>query len=142
DGETRRLELDQIQSFMVAFSGSLLTPDDPEYDETRQICNGMADRRPGLIPRNAHSADVVAAENVPRDDQLLDSVRPGGHNIAGMALSDGGLTIDLSQMKAVKVDPDTRRVWAEPGNTWADLDRATQSYGLIVPGGIISTTGI
>lgn len=112
------------------------------YDEARAIWNGMIDRKPGLIVRCAGAADVVNAVRFARDHGLLVAVRGGGHNIAGNAVCDGGLMIDLSPMKSVRVDPASQRAWVEPGATLADVDKETQAFGLALPTGINSTTGI
>jgi FAD/FMN-containing dehydrogenase len=119
-----------------------LTPDDPGYDEARAVRNGLIDRRPALIIRCNGAADVVAAVNFARDRGLLVSVRGGGHNVAGNAVNDGGLVIDLSAMRGVWVDPEARTVRVQGGATWGDVDRETQLYGLATPGGVISTTGV
>ena len=102
----------------------------------------MIDRKPGLIVRCAGADDAVAAVRFARDRGLLLSVRGGGHNIAGNALCDGGLVIDFSHMKAVRVDEAAQSARVEPGATLADVDRETQAYGLAVPTGINATTGI
>jgi len=122
--------------------GSLLNERDASYEEARTIWNAMIDRRPGLIVRCAGAADVVSAVRFARDNALLVAVRGGGHNIAGNAVCDGGLMIDLSPMKSVRVDEAEQRAWVEPGATLADVDQATQAFGLAVPTGINSTTGI
>ncbi|CAO3440427.1 FAD-binding oxidoreductase [Azospirillum endophyticum] len=122
--------------------GTVLTPASPGYDETRRIWNAMIDRRPGLIVRCAGAADVMHAVRFARTQGVLVSVRGGGHNIAGNALCDGGLLIDLSPMRFVHVDPDGRTARVGAGATLADLDRETQAFGLAVPVGINSTTGI
>lgn len=122
--------------------GSLLKERDASYDEARTIWNAMIDRKPGIIVRCASAGDVVNAVRFARDNGLLVAVRGGGHNIAGSAVCDGGLMIDLSQMKSVRVDAAARRAWVEPGATLADVDKETQAAGLAVPTGINSTTGI
>ncbi len=131
-----------IDALGAQLRGSLLTESDAPYDEARTIWNAMIDRRPGLIVRCAGAADVVSAVRFARDNRLLVAVRGGGHNIAGSAVCDGGLMIDLSQMKSVRVDAAAQRAWVEPGATLADLDKETQAFGLAVPTGINSTTGI
>jgi FAD/FMN-containing dehydrogenase len=131
-----------IQNLLKQLRGTFLWPDTPGYDEARNIWNGMIDKRPGLIVRCTGTADVVESINFAREHELLISIRSGGHNIAGTSLCDDGMTIDLSMMKGIRVDPDNRRVWVQPGNNLGDLDHATQLHGLIVPGGIVSTTGI
>jgi FAD/FMN-containing dehydrogenase len=122
--------------------GQLLQPGDPAYDTTRAIWNGMIDRRPALIVSCAGVADVIAAVHFARLHDMVVSVRGGGHNVAGNAVSDGGLMIDLSGMKSVRVDPARQTARAEPGLTWGELDHETHAFGLATPGGIQSTTGI
>jgi FAD/FMN-containing dehydrogenase len=124
------------------FAGELLRPGDALYDETRRIHNGLVDKYPSLIARCRGTADIVAAVNVARDEGLELSVRGGGHNVAGRAVTDGGLMLDLSTMNAVQVDPGARTAWAQGGATWGIVDRETQRWGLAVTGGMISSTGI
>lgn len=131
-----------IEMLASQLRGSILDASDAAYDEARAIWNGMVDRRPGLIIRCMAAADVVSAVRFARDNGLLVSVRGGGHGIAGNAVCDGGLMIDLSQMKSVRVDAASERAWVEPGALLADVDRETQAAGFIVPTGINSTTGI
>ena len=130
------------QSFVERVRGAVLRPDDAGYDDARVIWNGLIDRRPALILQCTGAADVVDAVNFAREQNLLLSVRGGGHNVAGNAVNDAGLVIDLSRMRGVHVDPATQRVRAEGGATWGDCDRETQLFGLAVPGGVVSTTGI
>lgn len=122
--------------------GDVLTPASPGYDDARAIWNGMVDRRPAVIVRCHTRDDVVRAIRLARERDLLIAVRGGGHNIAGSAMVDGGLVIDLSPMKAVKVDREHRTVRVEPGVTLGELDRETQKFGLATPVGINSTTGV
>jgi FAD/FMN-containing dehydrogenase len=122
--------------------GSVIEPADPEYDQARSIWNAMVDKRPGVIARCSGVADVMRAVRIARDEDLLVSVRSGGHNIAGSALCNGGLTIDLSGMKSVRIDPDARLAFVEPGATLGDLDHEAQAFGLATSLGINSTTGI
>jgi FAD/FMN-containing dehydrogenase len=117
-------------------------PGNETYEETRQVWNGLIDRRPALIARCTGAADVIDAVNFARDNNLLVSVRGGGHNVAGAAVCDGGIMIDLSLMRGVHVDAQTRTARAQGGVTWGDLDRETQVFGLATPGGVVSTTGI
>jgi hypothetical protein len=131
-----------IEEFQNSLRGSLLRPGDEGYDDARKVHNGMINRRPGLIVRCAGVADVISCVNFARENNLLVSVRGGGHNVGGNAVCDGGLMIDLSPMKGVRVDPVNRTARAEPGVTWGDLDRETQAFGLATPGGVVSTTGI
>ena len=131
-----------IEELKVGFTGEILLPSDDAYDNARTIWNAMIDKRPAVIARCATTADVVRGVNFARDTGLLLAVRGGGHHIAGNALCDDGLVIDLSKMKAARVDPARRRVTIEGGATLADLDAATQAHGLATPVGINSTTGI
>jgi FAD/FMN-containing dehydrogenase len=130
------------EAFAGRLKGRLIRPEDPDYDAARRVYNGMIDRRPALIARCAAPEDVVAAVEFGRDNGLLVAVRGGGHNVAGNAVCDGGLVIDLSRMKAIRVDPVAKTARADPGLTWGELDRATQAHGLATTGGFISTTGI
>ncbi|MEP9375845.1 FAD-binding oxidoreductase [Aquabacter sp. CN5-332] len=131
-----------LEALAAGLRGSLIGEGDGAYDDARTIWNGMVDRRPGLILRCAGAADVIAAVNLARDNGLLVAVRGGGHGIAGNAVCDGGLMIDLSPMRSVRVDVASQRAWVEPGATLADVDKETQAFGLAVPTGINSTTGI
>ncbi len=130
------------QQFKEGFRGEVIEQADPAYDEARKVYNGMIDRRPLLIARCADVADVIAAVNLARENELVLSVRGGSHNVTGFAVCDDGIVIDLTRMKGIRVDPEKRRVRAEGGCTWGDVDHATHAFGLAVPGGVISTTGI
>jgi FAD/FMN-containing dehydrogenase len=125
-----------------AFPGELIHPGDAGYDEARRVHNGMIDKRPALIARCRGVEDIVAAVHLAREKGLEISVRGGGHNVAGTAVTDAGVMIDLSPMKAIEVDPKLRRARAEGGVVWGELDRAAQRHGLAVTGGMISSTGI
>ena len=142
DGGTTTLAPEAIDAFRAAFRGPLVFPADPGYDEARSLWNAMIDRRPGMIARATGTADVVAAVRFAREHGLLSSVKGGGHNIAGLAVCDGGLMIDCSLMKGVWVDPAARTARAQPGCTLGDVDRETQLHGLAAPIGFVSTTGI
>jgi FAD/FMN-containing dehydrogenase len=131
-----------LQELRSQLSGALLRPTDDGFDDARAVWNGMIDRKPGLIVRCASTSDVVNAVNFARERGLLLAVRGGGHNAAGKAVCDGGLVIDLSQMRNVTVDPESRTAHVDGGATWADFDGATQAYGLATTGGLISTTGV
>jgi FAD/FMN-containing dehydrogenase len=133
---------DRLVAGLEGFKGVLNKPGDPGYDDARQVHNGMIDRRPALIASCAGVADVVAAVGVAREQRLPLAVRGGGHNVAGLAVVDDGLMVDLSRMKGIHVDPAARTVRAEGGVTWGELNRETQLHGLAVTGGVISTTGI
>jgi FAD/FMN-containing dehydrogenase len=131
-----------VSTFRAGLRGKLFSPGDEGYDEARRVWNGMIDRRPALIARCAGVADVIAAVNFAREQGLPVAIRGGSHNVTGNAVCDGGVVIDLSGMKGIRVDPEKRTVRAEGGCTWGDLDHATHVFGLAAPGGIISTTGI
>jgi hypothetical protein len=124
------------------FRGRLIGPSDQDYDEARALYNGMIDKRPKLIARCADAADVLAAVNYGRENKLLLAIRGGGHSGPGLGSCDGGLVIDLSQMRSVRVDPLTRTARVEPGCTATDLDHATHAFGLAVPLGIVGSTGV
>ena len=124
------------------FRGRLVGPADKDYDEARALYNGMIDKRPAVIARCTDAADVMAAVNHGRENKLLIAIRGGGHSGPGFGSSDGGLVIDLSQMRSVRVDASSRTVRVEPGCTAADLDHATHAFGLAVPLGIVGSTGV
>jgi FAD/FMN-containing dehydrogenase len=136
------LEEGVVEACRASLRGSLLRAGDAGYEAARTIWNGMIDRRPALIARCAGVADVIHCVNVARAHHLLVAVRGGGHNVAGHAVCDGGIMIDLSGMKSVRVDPVRRTARAEPGLTWGEFDHETQAFGLATTGGQISTTGI
>ncbi len=136
------LQSTKIKELKAGFRGEILLPGDDTYESARKIWNAMIDRHPALIARCATTSDVVQAVNFARENGLVLAVRGGGHNIAGNAVCDGGIVIDLSQMKAADVDPAKRRVTIEGGATLADLDAAAQAHGLATPLGINSTTGV
>ena len=131
-----------VAEFGASLRGDLIRPEDEGYDEARKLYNGMIDKRPGLIARCADVADVIACVDFARENDALVAVRGGGHNGAGLALADGALVIDLSSMRGVRVDPEERTVRVEGGATWGDVDHAAHAFGLAVPTGIISTTGV
>lgn len=139
---TRSLDKEMIESFAGGFRGELIQPDDANYDEAREIYNAMIDKHPRLIARCANVADVINAVNVARKSGLDLAIHGGGHNGAGLAMVDDGLVIDLSEMKGIHVNPEERTVRVEGGCTWGDVDHATHAFGLAVPSGIISTTGV
>lgn len=139
---TADLSSEDLQTFRAGFKGAVLTPQDPAYDETRKIWNAMIDRRPGLIARCTGTVDVVQAVRFARQHGLLVSVRGGGHHIAGLAVCDGDLMIDLSLMRGVWVDPATPAARAQAGCTLGDVDRETQLHGLAAVLGFVSATGI
>jgi FAD/FMN-containing dehydrogenase len=142
DGGVVQVSPEIVQAFKTGFRGPVLAPDAPDYEETRKVWNAMIDRRPGLILRCTGTQDVVNAVRFARQHRFLVSVRGGGHNIAGLAVCDGGLMIDLSLMKGVWVDPKARTARAQAGCTLGDVDRETQLHGLAAVLGFVSATGI
>jgi hypothetical protein len=127
---------------LAGFRGELIAPDDPRYDEARAVYNGMIDRRPRLIARCTDAADVIAAVNHARETGIPLAVRSGGHNAGGLGVADDALVIDLSHMRGVHVDPEAGTIRAEGGARLGDIDHAGHPFGLAVPSGIISTTGV
>jgi FAD/FMN-containing dehydrogenase len=140
--EVTMLDPTRTDALRKGFGGTILVPGDAGYDEARKIWNGMVDKRPAIIARCAGTEDAVKAVNFARENGVLLAVRGAGHHIAGNSLCDGGIVVDLSAMKAVKVDSPAKRATAEGGATLADFDAATQAHGLATPVGINSTTGI
>jgi FAD/FMN-containing dehydrogenase len=124
------------------FRGELIRSDDPAYDSARRVWNGAIDRRPLLVARCTGVADILAAVRFARERELVVAVRGGGHNVAGSAVCDDGVVIDLSPMKGMWVDPTARTARAQPGLLWGDFDHETQRFGLATPGGIVTHTGI
>lgn len=131
-----------LKELRNGFTGEIITSDDPTHDEARKIFNAMIDRRPSIIAQCAGVEDVVRSIRVARHHSLEISVRGGGHGVAGKALTEGGLVIDLRQMHAVSVNPVDRTVTVGGGATMSHLDRGTEPYGLATTGGRASTTGI
>ncbi len=131
-----------LSQLRASLTGTVVTPDDPAYDETRAIFNGMIDKRPSAIALCETGQDVATAVRFARERGLELAVRGGGHSVAGSCLTDGGLVIDLRRMNAVDVDPGARTVRVGGGATMADMDRATQPHGLATTGGRVSTTGV
>jgi len=131
-----------IQEFKARLRGELIQPGEPNYEAARKVFNGMIDRRPALIVRCLGVADVIAAVNFAREAHLLTAIRGGGHGVAGNAVCDGGLVIDLSVMRSVQVDLKNQTARAEGGATWGDFDHETQAFGLGTTGGIVPSTGI
>src|SRR6516165_7568701 len=131
-----------IAALKSELRGEVIEPGDPGYDAARKVYNAMIDRKPRLIVRCADVADVIAALKFSREHKLPISVRGGGHNAAGSGVCDDGLVIDLSPIKYVRVDPKKRTVLVGGGALWGDVDHATHAFGLAVPAGILSTTGV
>ncbi len=139
---TAGMDAERIEALRGAVSGSLLSPGDGGYDEARRVHNGLIDRRPALIARCQNTADIVDAVRFARAEGLELCVRGGGHNVAGRAVAEGAVMIDLSPMKGIYVDPVDHTVRAQGGVLWRELNRETATHGLAVTGGAISTTGI
>jgi FAD/FMN-containing dehydrogenase len=135
-------EVHWTDSLRAQMAGPVLAPSDPAYEDARRVHNGLIDRRPALVARCHGTADVQAAVRFARERGLEIAVRGGGHNVAGNAVCDGGLMIDLSAMRGVHVDPRGRRARAQGGATWGNYNRETQLYGLASTGGVVSTTGV
>ena len=142
DGTATTLAEETLEAFRQRLRGPLLTPADPEFEEATRLWNGMIEKTPALVVRPTGTADVVAAVNFARDNDVLLSVKCGGHNIAGTALTDGGLTIDMAQLRGVIVNPDEQIATAQAGCLLGNLDRETQVHGLATPGGFVSETGL
>ena len=140
--ETITLQEKAVKALGENLRGELIQPQDESYDEVRAIWNAMIDKRPGLIACCAGVADIIEAVKFARENDLLTAVRGGGHNISGASVSDGGFMIDLSLMRAVHVDPKAHTARVQGGATGADLDHETQAFGLAVPNGVVSTTGV
>jgi FAD/FMN-containing dehydrogenase len=141
-GELVALDPTVIDAFASRLAGRVLVESAVEYEQARRVWNGLIDKRPAVIVRCSAVADVLDALRFARDHDLLVAVRGGGHNVAGFGTCDGGVVIDLSPLRGIRVDPAKRTVRAQAGVTWGDLDRETQVFGLAVPGGVVSTTGI
>jgi len=142
DTTTAVLEESVVEGLRAGLRGELIEPGNEAYDEARKVYNAMIDKRPALIVRCADVADVIAAVNFARENDLPLAIRGGGHNGAGLGICDDGLVIDLSSMKGIRVDPVDRTVRVEGGATWGAVDHATHAFGLATPSGIISTTGV
>ena len=137
-----RLDEQRLDGIRAAIRGHVCLKGSPGYDEARTIWNAMIDRYPDVVIRCAEPADVIQAVRFANEHDLAIAVRGGGHNIAGNAVGEGGLLIDLSSMKAVRVNAQHRTASVGPGATLADVDKETQAFALALPTGINSTTGI
>jgi FAD/FMN-containing dehydrogenase len=131
-----------VDELATSFGGSLIRPDDTTYDEQRGIWNGSIERRPALIAQCAGVADVISAVRFARHHEQLVAVRSGRHSYPGLGVCDGGMVIDLGQMKGIRVDPQARTARAQAGVLLGDLDRETQAFGFAVPAGIVTHTGL
>ena len=141
-GMMSTVPVEVLEAFQSGFRGRLIAPGDVSYDTARKIWNGTIDRRPGLIAECTGSADVIATVNFAAKNDLLVSVRGGGHSWRGHSVADDALMIDLSHMRGVRVDLANRTVRAQGGAQWGDVDHETQAFGLATPGGVVSETGI
>ncbi|MDZ8053925.1 MAG: FAD-binding oxidoreductase [Aulosira sp. ZfuVER01] len=141
-GEETVLEEAAVAAFKASLHGEVLSPGDADYDNARKVYNGMIDKYPRLIARCTNVEDAIASVNFAREHNLLVAIRGGGHNGAGMAICDRGLVIDLSPMKGISVNSVAHTVRVEGGCTWGEMDRATHEFGLAVPSGIVSSTGV
>jgi len=131
-----------VESLKPHFRGTIIRPSDEGYNEARQVYNGMIDKRPGAIAGCVNVADVIAAVHAAREQDVLTAVRGGGHNAGGLGICDGGLVIDLSRLKGIRVDPTTRTVRVEGGCVWAEVDHATHAFGMATPSGTVGSTGV
>ena len=131
-----------VESFRAQLRGDIITPNDAAYETARHVWNAMIDKRPVLIVACAGVADVIATVNFARDTHLPLAVRGGGHSIPGNGTCEGGVVLDFSRMKSVRVDPATRTARAEAGVLWQELDHETQAFGLATTGGTVGDTGI
>jgi FAD/FMN-containing dehydrogenase len=141
-GGTTELSMSTLESFAGRFRGAVIGEVSEGFDCARQVWNGLIDKRPALIARCTGIADVVEGINLARGHELLLAVRGGGHNVSGSAVCDGGLVIDLSAMRAVRIDQKNRTVHVQGGATLAEVDRETQLFGLATTTGNVSKTGI
>jgi len=142
DGGRTSVDESALDQFAASIRGELLKPGDSRYSE-KPVYNAMAaDRRPALIVRCTGTADVVDAVKFARQHNLLVAVRGGGHSVAGHSTCDNGIVIDLTRMRGVEVDPESRIARVQGGALWGDVDRETQAFGLVVPGGVVSETGV
>ena len=137
-----KTEISAVEALDARLHGRLVLPGDVDFEDTTRLWNGSIEKQPALVVRPAGTADVVAAVEFAREEGLAIGVRGGGHNIAGTALADGGLTIDMSSLREVRVDPGARTATVEPGCLLSDVDRATQAYGLATPLGFLSEVGV
>ena len=134
-----RIDLD---TWAQDFAGEIIQAGDPGYEEARKVWNESIQRHPALIVRPTGTSDVVAAVAYARSHSLELALRGGSHSIAGFSTTDGGMVIDLSRMKGIRIDPQRRRAYVQGGVLWKELDKETQAFGLAVTGGLISSTGV
>ena len=142
DAAVEHIDQDALAELRTRFRGEIILPNDPRYGERRRVWNGSIDRFPAIIARCAGVADVIAAVRFARRTGLLVAVRGGGHSFPGLSTNDGGIVIDLSLMKGIRVDPEARTVRVQAGVLLGELDRETQAFGLATPSGIVTHTGV
>ncbi|HVD87467.1 MAG TPA: FAD-dependent oxidoreductase, partial [Jatrophihabitantaceae bacterium] len=140
--ELNRIGEATLAEFAAGLRGTVVRAEDEDYDRERSIWNGAHDRRPAVIVRCAGVADVIRTVDLARTEGLPLAVRGGGHSIPGFSTVDGGIVLDLSQMRGIQVDPARRTATAQAGCTWKDLDAETQQFGLATTGGLVSSTGV
>lgn len=140
--EIDQLNGQSLENFQAVFGGPLVSGKDSDFDEVRQLWNKMIDKKPGLIAQCTGVSDVIQAVNFAHENNLIVSVRGAGHNVAGNALVDDGLVIDLSNMRTVMVNPGNKTAVIQGGANWGDVDRETQAFGLVCAGGVVSDTGV
>jgi FAD/FMN-containing dehydrogenase len=131
-----------LDTWAQHFAGEIVRPGDPGYDEARKVWNGSIQRNPAVVVRPTGTSDVIAAVAFAREHKLELAIRGGSHSIAGFSTTDGGMVVDLSRMKGIRIDPQKRRAHVQGGVLWKDLDKETQEFGLAVTGGLISSTGV
>jgi FAD/FMN-containing dehydrogenase len=142
NGKETSVGTEAIETLAASLRGGVFTDGDVEHDEARTIWNAMVDRKPGLVVRAMGASDVRNVVNFACDNNILVAIRSGGHQIAGHAVAEGALLLDLSQMCSVRVDPNMKTARVEPGASLGDVDKETQSHALALPMGINTTTGI
>jgi FAD/FMN-containing dehydrogenase len=136
------LDKSRISKLRSILKDKVITPEDKEYEDARKVWNGMIDKRPYLIVKCENEDDIIEALKFGKSEKLPIAIRGGGHNVAGFGTCDNGIVIDLSKMKEIKVDPNDKIAYAQPGLTWGEFDKETQKYSLATTGGLVSTTGI
>lgn len=139
---TTSLDVPSLETFKKQIRGTITLDGDAGYDSARKVYNGMIDKHPAIIVKCEDVADVIAAVKFAKEHKLLVAIRGGGHNGGGLGICDDGIVIDLSGIKYVKVDPENKTVRVGGGNTWGEVDHATHVFGLAIPGGVVSTTGV
>ena len=142
EGTEVHIDDEALEGLRATIRGAVLTPGDPGYDDVRPAFNAMHPGHPAIVIQATGTADVIGAVNFARDQGLLMAIRGGGHSVAGLSSIDGGMLLDLALMNGVDVEPDAKIVRAQGGALWADVDRETQAFGLVAPGGVVSDTGI